>query len=102
MVRWNPGERRQESHEIVGPMGHYGLYADQASGGAACARSAGLTIGSVVGGSLLGAALMYLFDPAAGDRRRHQLAVAGEGAWDATRDAARHGADGLSGAASDA
>src|SRR4051794_19792762 len=88
MVSWNPGpeghEHRegQESHEIVGPVGRYGLYADQATGGRACARSAGLTVGSLVGGSLLGAALMYLFAPEAGDRRRHRLVAAGEGAWD--------------------
>src|SRR5947199_285556 len=103
MVRWNPGHEGQETHELVGPLGDYSLYRDRPSrGGRTVLRSTGLTAGSVLGGSLLGAALMYLFDPQAGDRRRHRLVAAGEGAWDAARVAARHGAEGLTGAAEDA
>jgi gas vesicle protein len=63
---------------------------ESAPAGASC------SIGSVftslfsgwLGGSIFGAALMYLFDPDSGDRRRDKLFSAGEGAWESARDTA--------------
>lgn len=109
MVSWNASNEGHESHEgqesqeIVGAAGRYSLYGGPSSAaGPPGGRAAGLAVGSLVGGSLLGAALMYLLDPDAGDRRRHRLVAAGEGAWDSAAEAARHGMEGLTDAASDA
>lgn len=78
------------------------------SSGSSCSVGAMFSsmIGSWICGALSGASLMYFFDPHRGSRRRANLISAGEGAFDAARDAAgnigSHVSDALAGASESA
>ena len=65
-------------------------------------KSRGVDTVYLLGGALLGATAMYLFDPAVGDRRRQALAKAADHAYEEARHAAEHQWDRLASNASDA